>query len=139
MPKSLMFPSLHPFVALFAVVTSLLLEPIGSVGAQMQDPKLEKLAQEIQQALESDKRPAPPPTIGDHGRVLLGNLRGGMSRGDLAQVASALAQLALSLQSEPLRARCEAAAREIRTLREAKEKEAAEELAALFKRGADVV
>lgn len=109
------------------------------VGAEPPNAKLEKLVEEIQQALDADKRPARPATIGDNGRHLLVTLRGGISGGDLAQIESSLMQLAFYVESAPLRARCEEAAREIRASREAKDKQERADVTALLQRATDAI
>jgi hypothetical protein len=108
-----------------------------STAAEMPVAKWETLAEEIQRTLD-EERPAPTGNFRDDARLIIGNLRGAIGRSDLPQIESFLGQLAVFLRP-PLRNRCDEAAKEVRALREAKEKQALEEINSLFQRATDAI
>ncbi|PYI94363.1 MAG: hypothetical protein DME97_02590 [Verrucomicrobia bacterium] len=123
-------------------VTVLFALTLSALAAELPDKKLEKLADDIQQALQTEKpeqkepRPISPR---DSSSMLLTTLRGAIARADLGQLQTVLEQLVAYLDSAALRDRCTQAAEEVRVLREAKEKETLAEIDRAVKRATTAV
>lgn len=132
------FPSIQCALRRLALLAAAFATIPFSTAAEMPVAKWETLAEEIQQTLDEEKRPAPTSNFRDDVRLILGNLRGAIGRSDLPQIEYTLGQIAVFLRP-PLRSRCDEAAKEARALRDAQEKQALEELNSLFPRATDAV
>ena len=114
----------------------------STVIAELPHEKLDRLADQIEKAL--DASPAPrtdlaPAAQPNHSRMLLKSLRSASERDDLAQAESALEQLAAYLESKSLRTECEKTATEIRAVRVAKDKQAADAIEATLNRATESI
>ena len=103
--------------------------------------KLDKLADDIEQALVAEKGPEQrlPTTRGDGSQMLVSTMRNAIRSGDLPLVQLTLEQVAAYVRPEALRERCLAAAADVRAQREAKEKEAADRVTAALNRTAEAI
>lgn len=114
----------------------------STVMGQVPREELARLADEIQKALEASpasETKVAPATQPSHSRVLLNTLRSASEGDDLVQIESALQQLAAYLDSKALRAECARTAAQIRVLREAKEKQAIDEIETTLKRATEAI
>ena len=128
-------------MALLATVTAAFVLMSVPLRAELPKNKLETLANDVEQSLGAEKPQieARPVIPGGSSRTLITRLRGAIDRADLVQIQTVLEQLGGSLDSAPLRDRCAQAALEVRTLREAKEKELLAEITRAVKRATDAV